>query len=165
MRFHTEKKHVIDLIFPIALFFVFAACSLIVVLMASNIYSSTTRDSETGFETRTALSYVTEKIHQSDENGDVSISEFDGLDALAIHQEFGGSKSYTTYIYEYEGSLRELFIQDGVNASASDGKEILKVKSFTMKQISTSILEFSCTSSEGDVLKTAVTVKSTRGGL
>lgn len=164
MRFHTEKKHVIDLIFPVALFFVFAACSLIVVLMASNIYSSTTKASETGFETRTPLSYVTEKIHQSDENGTVSISVFDGLDALVIHQDFGSHKSYTTYIYEYEGALRELFIQDGVDASVSDGKEILNVREFTMKQITDSVFGFSCTSSEGDVLKTAVTVKSTGEG-
>ncbi len=42
MRFQTRSSHVIDLIFPIALFFVFAASSLSVLILAADIYASTT---------------------------------------------------------------------------------------------------------------------------
>lgn len=160
MRFNTEKKHVVDLIFPIALFFVFAATSLIVVLMASNIYSSTTKASKEGFETRTVLSYITEKIHQSDENQSISVSTFDGLDALVIRRQYEDNNSYTTYIYEDNGVLRELFIKDGTDASASDGKELMPVNHFTVEALSDTQFCFSCISEDGNLMETLVSVKS-----
>ena len=43
MRFRPRHRHVIDLIFPIALFFVFAASSLSVLILAANVYTSTTK--------------------------------------------------------------------------------------------------------------------------
>ena len=42
MRFQTRQRHVIDLVFPIALFFVFAASALVVLILAADIYASTT---------------------------------------------------------------------------------------------------------------------------
>ena len=41
MRFRTRSRHVIDLIFPISLFFVFAVSALSVLILAGNIYAST----------------------------------------------------------------------------------------------------------------------------
>ena len=99
MRFSNEKKHVIDFMFPIALFFVFAASSLVVIILSANIYSSTTKASESGFNTRTVLSYVTEKIHQSDQNQAVSIGTFDGLPSLVIELTYDNDQTYVTYIY------------------------------------------------------------------
>lgn len=160
MRFHSEKKHIIDFVFPIALFFVFAASSLVVILLAANIYSSTTKSSESGFETRTILSYMTEKIRQGDEKKAVSIETFDGHDALAIQSIYGEDQIYMTYIYEDKGILRELFIQDGVDAKASSGKEIMKVSDFCMKKLSDTLFEFSCSSEDGETVKTIVSVRS-----
>ena len=159
MGFRTEKKHIIDFIFPISLFFVFAATALVVIILAANIYSNTTKASSSSFETRTVLSYMTEKIHQNDENGSISIGAFDGLDALIIRQTYS-EKPYVTYIYEYEGTLRELFIQDGIDASASSGKEIMKVNGFAMESISDHLFRFSCTSPEDVPTETVVAVKS-----
>ncbi|MCB6585629.1 DUF4860 domain-containing protein, partial [Streptococcus gordonii] len=73
-----------------------------------------TKASESGFNTRTVLSYVTEKIHQSDQNQAVSIGTFDGLPSLVIELTYDNDQTYVTYIYEDNGILRELFIQDGV---------------------------------------------------
>lgn len=162
MRFHSEKKHVIDFVFPIALFFVFAASSLIVILLAANIYRSTAKASESGFQTRTVLSYVTEKIRQGDERGAVSIGTFDGHDALVIQSVYGEDQIYMTYIYEDNGILRELFIQDGIEAKASSGREITKVTDFNMKKLSDRLFEFSCSSKDKKTIKTIVSVKSRR---
>lgn len=160
MRFSTKKKHVIDFIFPIALFFVFAASSLVVIILAANIYSSTTKAAESGFETRTVLSYVTEKIHQSDRSQAVSIGKFDGRDSLIIEQGFDGNETYITYIYEDDGVLRELFIQDGVDASAGSGREIMTVRDFSMEQLSDNLFKFVCTSEKGETVSTVVAVIS-----
>ena len=69
MRFQTRSRHVIDFIFPIALFFVFAASSLVVLILAADIYGSTTNQLQANDENRTALAYISEKIRQNDAGG------------------------------------------------------------------------------------------------
>ena len=39
MRFHRNRSHVIDLIFPLAVLFVFAASSLVVLILSVHIYN------------------------------------------------------------------------------------------------------------------------------
>lgn len=162
MRFSIEKKHMIDILFPISLFFVFAATSLAVILLAADIYADTTDAAKSGYSTRTALSYITEKIHQSDSEGSVSLETFDNRDALVIRQTFDHEHTYTTYIYEDKGVLRELFIQDQVHALAGNGKEIMPIQDFSMQELSDHLFQFTCTSVEGDSLSTVIAVKSTK---
>ena len=63
-----KKKHVIDLLFPIALLFVFSISAIFVVLFASNIYQNTVEKSSLNYSSSMILSYISEKIHQNDEN-------------------------------------------------------------------------------------------------
>lgn len=155
----TNRKHVIDMVFPFALFFVFAASSLLVILLAANIYQGTTAMTENNYESRTVLSYVTEKIHQGDDNGGVSLDTFNGHDSIKIRQTYG-EQNYQTYIYEDEGVLRELFIREGVEASLADGREIMKVRDLQMEQLEPGLFRFSCTSEDGKELSTVVSVLS-----
>ena len=73
MRFRTKRRHMIDFLFPVALFFVFALSALTVLLLAARIYQSTTENSSLNYTSRTGLSYISEKIHQNDLGGHVSI--------------------------------------------------------------------------------------------
>lgn len=159
MRFRTERKHMIDFLFPVALLFVFAASALTVILLATNIYRNTTEHSSLNYTAGTSLSYITEKIHQSDENGKVSIGSFNGLDALILEQVIN-EESYFTYIYKDKGELKELYIKDGVEAPASSGKPILSVKSFAMKAVSEQTFSFSCTDEDGKTASSIVSVRS-----
>ena len=95
MRERTERKHVIDFLFPLALFFVLTATSVALVVLASGTYSRQVQDSEDSFASRTALSYVTEKIHQADEYGAVYAGTFDGQDAIVIRQTYS-EQTYVT---------------------------------------------------------------------
>lgn len=160
MNFRTERKHVIDFIFPIALFFVFAASALIVILMSADIYGNITAQSASAFQSRTALSYLSEKIHQSDSNGNVSCGTLDGRNALVIRQQYD-TGVYCTYIYEDNGILRELFVQEGTSVSASSGKEITSVNSFQIKELAYGLFQFSCLSPDKKLLTTIVATKST----
>lgn len=159
MRFYFIKKHVVDIIFPFALFFVFAASSLLVILLAADIYRDTTAMAESNYESRTVLSYMTEKIRQGDENGEVYIGSFDGRDSVVIRQTYG-QQSYQTYIYEDEGVLRELFLQEGVEAAASDGRKIMEVHNLQLEQLEEGLFRISCTAKEGEELETVVAVVS-----
>ena len=69
MRFHRNRSHVIDLIFPLAVLFVFAASSLVVLILSVHIYTGQTEQAEAHYRTDTPLSYVEEKIRQNDVAG------------------------------------------------------------------------------------------------
>lgn len=154
-----KRKHVIDLLFPIALFLVLAASSLFLVILAANVYQKSVAWEESNYESRTCLSYVTEKIRQSDENGGITVGTFDGMPCLMLHQTFG-EQSYITYLYSYEGQLRELFVQEGVSMKASDGQAILDVDHFAVEEQEEGIFRISCTDENGKESVTYAAVKS-----
>lgn len=159
MKHMNERRHVIDFLFPLALFFVLTATSVALVVLASGIYSRQVADSEDSFSSHTALSYVTEKLHQSDEYGAIDAGTFDGQDAIIIHQTYA-DQPYTTYLYQYDGYLRELFIREDVSASASAGRKILSVKDFAFEESQNGLFHLSCTNEDGSISDTYVSVKS-----
>ena len=113
MRFQTKQKHMIDFLFPVALFFVFALSALTVILLAARIYQSTTESSSLNYTARTSLSYINEKIHQNDCDGAVYLDEFDGCQALVMEQAHNNERYYT-YIYIYGQELK------GITASTQE---------------------------------------------
>jgi len=144
-----DAKHTIDFLFPIALFFVFASTALVTLLLASNLYQKQIDKSLDGFQKSTAISYLTEKIRQNDSaKADIHLCDFDGQHALSISQAYNDT-SYTTYIYEMDGMLTELFVQDGIDASSESGIAILEVDSLEMKELSPGLFQFICTSDNG----------------
>ena len=142
------RKHMIDVLFPIMLWAVLLICSVFAMVLGIHFYEKTTNRISSTYETRTALSYLREKIHQNDQNQSISIGSFDETEALIFEQTYG-DKLYKTYIYEYENALWELMLQDGVQASCKDGTKILDVREFSMKEISPGIFIFSCTNEAG----------------
>lgn len=159
MRFQIRRKHMIDFLFPIALFFVFALSALTVILLAARIYQNTTENSSLNYTSRTCLSYISEKIHQNDLQGSVRTGTFDGCDALIMEQTHEG-ETYYTYIYAYGQELKELFIKEGVNASAGSGRTILEIQSFSIELLSDDLLKFSCTDNKNQEASTIIGIKS-----
>lgn len=160
MRFQIkETKHIVDLLFPIALFFVLTASCILLVLLSSNVYTNTVLSSETSYESRTVLSYLTKKIHQNDQNGAVHIIKFNDIDSLAIENQYG-DQTYVTYVYVYDGYLRELFTQKGLEFSADTGKKILPIHNLKMLEPADHVFQFSYVNDTGKEVSTTVTLKS-----
>ena len=140
------KKHRIDALFPILLFGVLTVFALLVIVLSAKIYKNTTDNSYRNHQSRIALSYVSEKIHQL-EGSQVSLTKIEEMDALKITQTHNDTQ-YHTYIYFYDGAIRELFIKENTSVSLIDGKEILKVSDFSMKQVEENLLYFLCTDTQ-----------------
>jgi len=160
VRFRSQNRHVIDFIFPLAVFFVFAASSFAVLVLSANIYNTQTKESNSNYVARTSLAYVNEKIRQNDEGGGISIQSVDGRDCLVLAGNSDGI-AYTTYIYEYDGSLKELFIRDGVSASLKSGKDIMELESFQMEEIEEGLFRFVFTDKDGRKSSSLVAERST----
>ncbi|MCI8646485.1 MAG: DUF4860 domain-containing protein [Firmicutes bacterium] len=159
MRFENRGRHAIDLLFPIALFFVFAASALIVLTLAADIYGSTTGELRVNDENRTALSYISEKIRQSDVKGGMEIAEVEGTQCLVMSAEYNGQK-YATYIYEYEGTLKELFARDDAPVSLKSGMDIMAVSSLSMEKDSDTLYRFTTVDSSGKKASVLISERS-----
>lgn len=159
MRFRVKQRHMIDFLFPVALFFVFALSALTVILLATGIYQSTTENSSLNYTSRTSLSYISEKIHQHDAGGTITLGTFDGCDALILGQETGDT-AYYTYIYSYQNELKEIFLKDGAKTEPTAGQTILKVQDFTMEQPADGLFSFQCTDEAGQTARILVGVRS-----
>ena len=158
MRFSHQQKHMIDMVFPIALFFVFALSALTVIVMATNVYQKTTSESALNYTAQTSLSYIREKISQADTDGGVTLTTLDGQDAMRLSTTENGN-TYYTYIYAMDGELMELFVSaDSATPSASAGRSILSVEAFDMEALGDNLYAFTCTSED----KTASTVIAVR---
>ena len=154
-----KRKHMIDLLFPIALLLVLAASSLFLVILAANVYRKSVAWEESNYGSRTCLSYVTEKIRQSDTDGGVETGTFDGIPCLILRQNFG-DQAYATYLYSYEGQLCELFVQEGADVHAPDGQRILEVNNFNITEQEKGIFKISCSDENGKESVTYAAVKS-----
>ncbi len=161
MQFHQEKKHVIDLIFPLAIFFVFAVSALLVLLLSVHIYGDQTDRTLKNYESSTPLSYITEKLRQNDNQGNISIEDLDGSTSLVLH---GASSdvTYSTYLYVYDGWLKELTIRDDTNASPEAGKNIIEAGNLQVEKFSAHTYKITITDLEGDSRTRILTERSSQ---
>ena len=159
MRFRTQRKHMIDFLFSVALFFVFALSAVIVILLAARIYQSTTENSSLNYTSRTSLSDIGEKIHQNDLDGAVYLGSFDGYEALVMEQELK-DVTYYTYIYACDNELKELFTSGDSGIKGSSGQTILEIQNFSMEQLSDNLFKFSCTDRNDQQASTIVGIRS-----
>lgn len=148
MKFRRSDKHAIDLIFPLAVLFVFAASSLLVLILSTHIYTGQIDHAKSNYQSYTPLAYITEKVRQNDTTGSVSIQKINGTSCLALKgtsDEF----SYTTYLYVSDGWLKELLIRDGTKASLSAGKNIIEAKKFVIKELKPQVYQITVTAEDG----------------
>ena len=141
MKIKGHNNHMVDLLFTIALFFVFAVSSLSVILISSSSYRQIQEQTEINYSARTALSYIAQQIRQNDTDGQIELGTFDKQSALIFRKTYQDA-SYSTYIYEYGGELKELFVKDGISVSAADGKSIMEVSGFEMEEIENGLYRF-----------------------
>lgn len=160
MQSNTKRRHMIDFIFPVGLLLVFALSALIVIMIAVRVYQSSVDNSFLNYTSRTGLSYISEKVHKNDVDGQVYIGEFDGHEALVMTQSEDG-ETYHCYIYADDGALKELYVKAGASADAAAGHKIMDVSDFTMEKISDGLFKISCTDEDKNTASTIIGVMST----
>ncbi|MBP3604243.1 MAG: DUF4860 domain-containing protein [Lachnospiraceae bacterium] len=158
-----QEYHVIDILFVIALLCIFALSSFFLISIGASIYSKTVTNMESNFNGRTAFAYITEKVRQSDATGLVSVSKLDDIPALAITQEISGV-SYITYLYQYEGHLKELTIRKDTPLPASAGQNIIPLSDFSLTHKNDHLLIFSFITADSESFDLYISTKS-EGGL
>lgn len=154
------QAHTADFLFTLGLFSLFAAAAFLLVMIDIHVYKSTVESMQDTYTTRTAISYVAEKLRRHDAGGAVSLGEVEGLPALIFSDDMAGS-TYLTYIYADSETLYELTVREGTAVTAAMGEEILRVKDFTVTDAGNGFFAFSASDSRGDPVRYLTHPRST----
>ena len=109
----------------------FALLAMGVTLMGTGVYRSVADDADTNSTQRIALSYVVNQIRRLDAGG-VAVGTFGGGDALRLTETSEDGSVYVTLIYCFEGSLMELYMEEGTGLAPEDGMELLELSSLDL---------------------------------
>ena len=126
-----REAHRIDSIFIMLLFFLFALTAFVLIMIGVRQYKATANVMDYNYEIRTVTSYLREKTRQNSSNSSISIETIDGTNALCLKNTLNNT-IYNTYIYYYDGSLREMYIQDGTPFTLNLGQQIVTISGFDM---------------------------------
>ena len=122
----TTGKNKVDTVFVLIIFSIFALSVLMVLMLGAGIYKNMTDITGDGLNDRTLLSYIWTKIKNSDREGSVNVGEFNGISALFFDEEISGAR-YRTIIYQYDGWVRELFSEIGLDFLPEDGLRVMRI--------------------------------------
>ena len=154
-----EERHIIDILFVIGLFCIFALSTIFLISIGADIYGKTVSNTEINFNDRTSFAYVTEKIRQADRSGAISAATLEGRSALKL-QKTVQDTAYITWLYEDEGYLKELMVREDTPLSLSAGQEILPVSNFSVSRIQDNLLRITIRTADGDDCSLSVSLKA-----
>lgn len=149
VRLTRNNSRAIDTFFILALLALFAITSFFVIIIGARQYHSIANQMTENYETRTASSYLAEKFNQNDVAGSVSITDVEGIPAVALTQKIH-EQDYTTYIYAYEGYLREFTVSEGAVITPASGQKIVEAVALDIKAFSNNLYCFTLTDSYGN---------------
>ena len=145
----TRNKPVVDILFLLALFCVFLLSALFIVLFGAKIYRSTVSDMNENFKSRTALSYVTEKMRQFDHSGAAYVLHYEDKPVLVLNETLNDTE-YSTFLYEKDGYLVELTTRADYEFDFPAGTKIVEIRGFNVEPVSDSLYRFTVTDASGE---------------
>ena len=148
MNFKGSQNHLTDFVFVLGLFVVFAGSIFASVIIGISVYRETIDNLNNQYTSRTATTYVVQKIRQNNRDGSVTLGQIGGQPAIVIKGESEGIGT-TTYLYGYENKLIELYVKDGAYAMPGQGQTITDVKSFQPADAGGGLIELNITDSKG----------------
>ena len=153
MNNKTQEKHfIVDILFVLALFGVFAVSALALVTIGADVYQHTVEDMSVNYDSRTAVSYITEKVRQSDTSDSISLTTLEDVPALCMLSRID-DEAYCTYLYLYDGHLKELFMRDGTSLGGQvlpAGTDIMELQDFTLSYAEDDLICVSLRTSSGE---------------
>lgn len=143
-----RRGHSFDTVLTLALFGLLAGCLLMVLMLGAKSYQQVVSSMEESYEERTCLQYIATKINHYSGLDAVTVLEFGEGSALALEETIEGC-DYVTYLYFYEGRMRELFCETDVELTPEAGFSIMEIQEFHVEEVSDNLLRLSCTGSGG----------------
>ncbi|MCL1819820.1 MAG: DUF4860 domain-containing protein [Oscillospiraceae bacterium] len=121
----SVKGQKIDTVLVLLTFCVFAVSVLLVLMLSARVYKNMTQVSSEAYNEHIVLSYIWTKVKNEDNEGKITVDDFNGLSALSISADYGGTE-YKTMIYRHNGWIYELFSEAGLGLAPEDGTALIE---------------------------------------
>jgi hypothetical protein len=140
---------------------IFMIFSLILINVGAKVYKNIVLSNNANFELRTSLSYLATKIRQADSSSLKAAEENDGYTILSLKEEING-EYYETLIYHYDGFLREIFQEEGMEYDLGSGIETIEIDEFTIEETETGLLHLTARNKAGEMEDLKIYLRSRR---
>jgi len=164
---NVSSFSLIPVLFVLTLFLLLSALSISVILAGSTVYEKISDNMDNNYDRRVTFSYLATKIRQNDSAGKIYIEEKDGVNMIAIKESDPFfSDEYVTYIYYYDGYIREIYFELESNGKTVDfdldwGEEIIKAEGFEFNfNDDNGKIEMKLTDSDGKIQSTNIFLRS-----
>lgn len=158
-----SQEHMVDSVFTLGLFCAFAATAFLLVMIGVGVYRNIVSQMQDTYSTRTALSYLAEKVRQHDVSGGPELTGIGEETALRFTQETPMG-SYATYVYYVDGYLCELTIPETEPADPAMGERILAVPDLCFRDAGNGFLEVTAQDSQGRAVQILLHARSSQEG-
>jgi hypothetical protein len=147
----------IPVLFVLTLFLLLSALSVSVILAGSTVYEKISANMDGNYDRRVTFSYLATKIRQNDTSGGIFVRQKDGVDMIAIKE----SDTEITYIYYFDGYIREIFVDTDTVFELDWGDGIIKAEGFDFVFVENKgEIEMKLTDSGGKVQTTKIFLRS-----
>ncbi|NLK64249.1 MAG: DUF4860 domain-containing protein [Tissierellia bacterium] len=140
-----QNQYSFQFVFVMLLYLIIVVLSVMIISLGKNIYDSINKDRNINYELQVSLSYIANKIRQSDKKESVEIRELNGVDAIVINEIFDEEK-YQTWIYFYNGVIYEMFADIDSDFELSDGMKVVEADFFKVEKIKDNLYKFTVVS-------------------
>lgn len=139
-----KKQHMIDIVFVMLVFLVFALSIVTVLYAGSRIYNKIATEQTISYQENIALHYFVEKVHQGKSQGVINITTIEEVPVLALHQSYQ-EEQYVTYIYLDQQNIKEIFTKEKDEISLKDGHAIMEAKELKIESVNDTCIYISIT--------------------
>jgi hypothetical protein len=127
------KKHSLDLVVVVALFFVYATCALLLCVIGAEVYRETAATMQYNYNQRTSVLYVTEKVRQNDLDGTVRVETVGSADALVLVEKKSG-RDYETWLFVQDQMLYEGLFAPGATINTKLCQPIMPMENLEIRR-------------------------------
>lgn len=146
-----RQRHAMDSVFSLLVFAVFTACILLVLLLGVRSYQKVEEAGGEAFDRRIGLHYIQAKLRRNDRAAGVEAGPFSPqypqIQSLLLHEDLEGT-DYTTRIYFYDGYIRELFSETGLELDPEAGQQVLAAGGLEL-ELENGLLNVVCLDEQG----------------
>jgi hypothetical protein len=153
------KRHTAEILIVLVLFFVYAGCALTLGVLGVSSYSRTVGVLQEGFNERSGILYISQKIQQSDVGGGIRIDQYQDNNALVfIEQETG--LGYETWLFLQDGYLCEQLVQPQGSIIPGMAQRIMPMKALRLELSGNNLLSVLVTTDMGTTSELCLPLRS-----
>lgn len=156
---NLKNSHYTESLAALLLLVIFTTCVLMVLFFGADAYSRLTQRDQVSYNNRTAVQYIATRVRQGDSLGNVTLGNFDGVDALVLD----AGEEYVTRLYCYDGYLRELYAAADLPMNPADGEQVLAAEDMRLS-LENGLLQVELTDAEGQTNHLTLSLRSGEEG-